>query len=181
MKYTTSIALFFLFIGCVNSNSVFWCGDHACKNNKEKEAYFAKTGIVEIKQKNKRSKKKLSKIEIVEKEYGLNQEEGEEKRIENKKISKIKQNSQKNQLEIEKEIERQIARDEKNRLREEEEKIKDKKKLSKKNNDGQGSNTFDCKDSDTACENKSTEFDDLAKSIIEKNKTKSYPDINDIN
>mgnify|MGYP003691104527 FL=1 len=67
--------------------------------------------IVEIKQKNKKNKKKLSNVEIVEKEYGLNQEE-EREIIKNKKISKATQNNQKEQLKREKEIEKQILRDE---------------------------------------------------------------------
>ena len=45
------INLFFLvfLIGCSTNNEVFWCGDHACVNKKEKEKYFMENMIVEIK------------------------------------------------------------------------------------------------------------------------------------
>ena len=176
MKNITPLAFFILFIGCVNSNNVFWCGDHACANNKEKEEYFAKTMIVEIKQKNKKNKKILSKVEMIEKEYGLNQEEENKKKIENKKISKKTQNNRNKQLKREKEIEKQILLDEKKRLKQEKKILKENKKLSKKKRENK--ETISAKESITT---KSNDFDDLAKSILEKNKTKSFPDINDIN
>jgi hypothetical protein len=175
MKNITPLAFFILFIGCANSNNVFWCGDHACSNKKEKEEYFAKTMIVEIKQKNKKNKKKLSNVEIVEKEYGLNQEE-EREIIKNKKISKATQNNQKEQLKREKEIEKQILRDERKKLKKEKKILKENKKLSKKQKVNK--ENINAKESITT---ESNDFDDLAKSILEKNKTKSFPDINDIN
>ena len=39
---------FFLIVGCGSSNTVYWCGDHQCINKKEREAYFKKTMIVEV-------------------------------------------------------------------------------------------------------------------------------------
>jgi len=86
MKHLLLLILFVLFVGCSNTNGVFWCGDHACANKKEKEAYYAKTLIVEIKQKNKKNKKKLSNVEIIEKEYGLNQEDEKKQKNKNQKI-----------------------------------------------------------------------------------------------
>ena len=48
MKYSIFLFLaFFLLFACSNNKSVYWCGDHACINNKEKKAYFKKTMIVE--------------------------------------------------------------------------------------------------------------------------------------
>jgi len=51
-----------LLSNCSNQKKVFWCGDHACLNNKEKKAYFKKTMIVELKVINKSEKKKEYKI-----------------------------------------------------------------------------------------------------------------------
>ena len=40
-------------ISCTNNKGVYWCGDHPCINKEEKEAYFKKTMIVEVKNYNK--------------------------------------------------------------------------------------------------------------------------------
>ena len=48
MKTCLFLSIFFLIINCTNTKSIYWCGDHPCINKKEKEAYFKKTMIVEI-------------------------------------------------------------------------------------------------------------------------------------
>ena len=53
--------LFFLF-GCASDNEVFWCGNHACVDKKEKLEYFKKNMIVEIKEIGKSEKKENSKF-----------------------------------------------------------------------------------------------------------------------
>ena len=67
------ISLFFLLLlfGCSQNAQVYWCGDHACINKKEKEAYFKKTMIVEVKTLNKNKKKDLSELEIIKNRAGL--------------------------------------------------------------------------------------------------------------
>ena len=50
-----------LLFSCSNNKSVYWCGDHACINKKEKESFFKKTMIVEKRELNE--KNKLSKTE----------------------------------------------------------------------------------------------------------------------
>ena len=62
--------LFFLFIllmiiNCSSNKGVYWCGDHPCKNKKEKEAYFKKTMIVEIKTSINKNYKNNSEIEKI--------------------------------------------------------------------------------------------------------------------
>jgi len=60
MKNLFFIFILFMVVACSNNKSVYWCGDHPCINKKEKEAYFKKTMIVEIKDlKNKNYKKKV--------------------------------------------------------------------------------------------------------------------------
>ena len=56
---------YILLFSCSNNKSVYWCGDHACINKKEKEAFFKKTMIVEkreLNEKNKLSKSEKNKI-----------------------------------------------------------------------------------------------------------------------
>ena len=55
----------FLIISCCSNKGVYWCGDHPCINKKEKEAYFKKTMIVEIKELKDENLKKLSEIEKI--------------------------------------------------------------------------------------------------------------------
>ena len=57
MKYIFFLLSFFILFSCVNNNVVYWCGDHACVNKKEKEEYFKKTMTVEMKKINKKDKK----------------------------------------------------------------------------------------------------------------------------
>ena len=65
MKQMFCILVFFLIFGCSSTKQTFWCGDHACTNKKEKEAYFNKTMIVEIKEVSKDKYKKKTNLEII--------------------------------------------------------------------------------------------------------------------
>ena len=47
MKKNIYFIFIIFIISCSPNKGVYWCGDHACANNKEKEAYFKKTMIVE--------------------------------------------------------------------------------------------------------------------------------------
>ena len=49
MKITVSFILLFFIFSCSNNKVVYWCGDHACINKKEREAHFKKTLTVEVK------------------------------------------------------------------------------------------------------------------------------------
>ena len=53
MKKNFIILIFIFMISCTNNKGVYWCGDHPCINKEEKEAYFKKTMIVEVKNYNK--------------------------------------------------------------------------------------------------------------------------------
>ena len=48
MKNFSLVIIFAIIVGCSTSKGVYWCGDHPCINKKEREAYFKKTMIVEI-------------------------------------------------------------------------------------------------------------------------------------
>ena len=71
MKYLFFLIFSFLLFGCTNSRGVYWCGDHACINNKEKEAYFKKTMIVEIRKLSKHNEESRSELEIIKEHAGL--------------------------------------------------------------------------------------------------------------
>ena len=95
MKYLIILTLFILSIGC-SSNTVFWCGDHQCKNKKEKKEYFKKTMIEEIRDVNKNKKRKMSEFEritelnISEQNKNFKKIEKEKKIIEKKRIKEEK-------------------------------------------------------------------------------------------
>ena len=72
------LIIFFVILGCSNNKSTYWCGDHPCINNKEKEDYFKKTMIVEMKEFKKENKKNNSEIEKIMQQARMN----EKKRIE---------------------------------------------------------------------------------------------------
>ena len=72
-------------ISCTNNKGVYWCGDHPCINKEEKEAYFKKTMIVEVKNYNKDKNKNDSEIERLMNQAKLD----EKKRINNENQIKI--------------------------------------------------------------------------------------------
>ena len=85
MKTLLYLIILFIFTSCSTDKDSYWCGDHACINNKEKEAYFKKTMIVEIKNLEKKTSKNNSEIgKIIQQAR-----KGEKKRIkEEKKLAK---------------------------------------------------------------------------------------------
>jgi len=192
MKYLILLIFSLLLFACSNGKRVYWCGDHACINNKEKEAYFKKTMIVEIKELSKQNKKSKSELEIIKKQAGLEQK----KEIKNEKeLAKQARLDEKRRMKEERELAKQARLDEKRRMKEERELakqvlleeikiIKEEKKSSKKKilkteivplekeviiNTG------------TARINiSSTEFKELVEKITKKNMFKPYPNINAI-
>ena len=65
MKLLFYLAIFFIIISCSSNKTVYWCGDHPCINKNEKEAYFKKTMIVEVKDLGKKNLKESSEIEKI--------------------------------------------------------------------------------------------------------------------
>ena len=57
--------ILFIIISCSPNRGVYWCGDHPCINKKEKEAYFKKTMIVEVKSSKNKNYKNISEIEKI--------------------------------------------------------------------------------------------------------------------
>ena len=192
MKYLILLILSLLVFACSNGKRVYWCGDHACINNKEKEAYFKKTMIVEIRELSKQNKKSKSELEIIKKQAGLEQK----KEIKNEKeLAKQARLDEKRRMKEEKELAKQARLDEKRRMKEEKELakqvlleeikiIKEEKKSSKKKILKTENVPLEKEviiNTGTARINiSSTEFKELVEKITKKNMFKPYPNINAI-
>jgi len=65
MKLLFYLAISFTIISCSSNKTVYWCGNHPCIDKNEKEAYFKKTMIVEVKDFGKKNLKENSEIEKI--------------------------------------------------------------------------------------------------------------------
>ena len=141
MRNLLCLVILVFLSSCSNSKSVYWCGDHPCINKKEKESYFKKTMIVEVKSLEKNSREKNSEIEKILQQASLN----EKKRI-NEERDMIKQLKLEEKMKIKKQKElikqsrikeKKIAQDEKKLAKQiehdQKKKYKDKYKNVKKN------------------------------------------------
>ena len=162
MKKLLYLFIFFILFNCSSSKGVFWCGDHPCINKKEKEAYFKKTMIVEIRELDKTNNNNKTELEKI-----IQNAKNEEKRRlkEEKDLTKQAKLDEKRRLEEEKNLAKKIERDVK--------KIIKKEKVLPKNNVDSISASKDNKIY-------SGKFNELAQQIIQKNTFRPYPDINDM-
>ena len=165
MKLFTIIIILFFFLSCSKNNYVYWCGDHACVNNKERKAYFKETMIVEIKDKNKKSKSNSQEVKKIKKQIRL---EKKMKKEEEKKLRKqakleekirIKEEKEKNkESKITTKVEKQIAVKKEKKIVNKEKKLIVKRKIFVENNT----------------------FDDILERIKSENANRPFPDINDL-
>ena len=171
--------LFFLFmllmiISCSANKGVYWCGDHSCKNKKEKEAYFKKTMIVEIKTSKNKNYKNNSEIEKI-----MQEAQSKAKKIikVEKDLAKQTKLEEKMRIKEEKNLAKQIKLEEKMR-------IKDKKKSSKRkivvNQKKQLKKSIELNASTENIKIVPSKFSELIKKITKKNILRPYPDINDV-
>jgi len=191
------IALLIL-TSCSTDKEAFWCGDHPCINKKEKEAYFKKTMIVEIKDLEKNKSKNNSEIEkIIEQAR-----KGEKKRL---KEEKIMANQAILDAKRKKKEEKYLAKQanlEAKRIKKEKKKLVKQAKLEAKKNEKEKKSlakqieieptniikkkNIKSKQSvniDTGNEKSIstlTSFNKLLEKIIKRNISRPYPDINDI-
>ena len=114
MKNLFLILFSFLVLNCSSNKTVYWCGDHACINKKERESYFKKTMIVEIRDLEKANKKK-SEID-----YLMEQAKHDDKqRITNEKdLSEQANLEQKQRIKEEKELANQAKLEQKQSIKE---------------------------------------------------------------
>ena len=167
LKHLILLIFVFLLFSCSNTKKVYWCGDHACINNKEKKAYFKKTMIVEIRELSKQNKKSKSEVEKIKKQAGLELE----KEIQNKKqLNKQARLEEKRRNKEEKELAKQVRLEEK----------KSSKKKVPKTEKAPLEKEVVINTDIAKIEISSTEFKNLVEKITRKNMFRSYPDINDI-
>ena len=185
MRLLFFLILYFFLSQCYNSHSVYWCGDHECVNKKEREVYFQKTMIVEVKKIKKGEKKDTSNLEIIKKNF-IKEEKEKAKNI--KKLEKQAAKERKNKIKDEKEQKKLELMQEKERQKALKKREKEIKKIEKANKKklkkySKKSNKNDAKQIKifVAENNKAnTEFSDLVEKILNKNSSKSYPDINEM-
>ena len=175
MKFFFSLFILLLTISCGSNKGVYWCGDHPCINKKEKEAYFKKNMVVEMRSAKKTDYKNNSEIKQL-----MQEAEGKEKirikndkssskqvRLEEKKLAKQIELEEKRQIKEEKKLAKQIKLEEKKQN-------KKKKKSSIKKIDGNNEKQL------KKTEINLSEFSEIVEKITRKNAIKQYPDINDI-
>ena len=203
MKIIYFITLILFLNSCSSSKTVYWCGDHPCLNKKEKEDYFKKTMIVEVRETKTNSRKKNSEIQKL-----MNQAKDNEKKnkINNKKLKKNEKIVKKRKIEEEKELLKQSKINKKKRIIEEkklakqakiedelrreaileEEELKKQAILNKKiktQNDNvkePESNNLKTTIVKEIKNDKLNKFDSLVENIFKENSVKDYPDINKI-
>ena len=186
------LLIFIIFVACSSSERVYWCGDHACINKKEKEAYFKKTMIVEVRDIKNKKFKGDTEYEKILKQAEIN----EKIRIKDEKIlAKETKIELKKRIKQEKFLAKQAKLAEKKLIKEEkylakkakkEEKklIKKQKSLAKKTKTNKEKNIN--YDDNLSVENsykteiKLNKFSELVEKINKNNAFKEYPDINDI-
>ena len=185
------IIIFTAFLtSCGSNKKIYWCGDHPCINKKEREAYFKKNMIVEIKTSNNKNKMKKSEIEKVMQQAKAN----EKKRIkQEKELAKQAKLEEKKRIKQEKKLAKQAKLEEKRRIKKEkklakEAKIEQKKKTKhgkklKKINKKTVTNKNSSNEIavfDNSLSNNISEFDEFVEKINKKNMFRPFPDINDI-
>ena len=162
MKLLFYLSISLIIISCSSNKTVYWCGDHPCVDKNEKETYFKKTMIVEVKELGKKNLKQKSEIEKIM-QQAQTEKKGEIK--EQKVLAKQAKLEEKRRIKEQKVLAKQIEQDEKKI-------IKKDKKTSKKS-----------ADVDVDLENieiVSTNFQRIVKEISKRNFFRPYPDINDI-
>ena len=192
MKNLLFLFILFMIFSCSTNKNVYWCGDHPCINKKEKEAYFKKTMIIEIKDLKNKNYKNDSEIYKIMQQAKLS----EKKRIKSEKdLLKQVKLEEKKKIRSEKDLLKQVRLEEKKRIKEEKDlakqikleerrRIKDEKKLFKRKIViNQKKKLKKSVELDAGTENIKigpSKFSELIKKITKKNSLRPYPDINNI-
>ena len=174
MKNLLFLFILFIIISCSSNKIVYWCGDHPCINKKEKEAYFKKTMIIEIKDLKNKDYKDNSEITKIMQRAQLSKKEVIKSEKNLLKQARLKE---KNRIREEKELTKQIKLEEKKR-------IKNEKKSSKRkiivNQKKQLKKSIKLEAGTEDIKIEKSKSSELVIKITKKNSLKPYPDINDI-
>ena len=162
MRILFSLVIFFTIVSCSTNKGVYWCGDHACINKKEKEAYFKKTLIVEIKEMNEKNNNNDSEVIKITKQVKLDE---------------------KRRIKEEKDLAKQVKLEEKRRIKEKQKKdnqaFSKEKKIVKKIIKTTNENVKEYSNTESN-KFRHSKFNELVERINKKNSFRPYPDINDI-
>ena len=177
------LLIFAFIISCSNNKEVYWCGDHACADKKEKESYFKKTMIVEVRNLNKNSNDQVSSNEEILSQGKFSKKKNIISETELKEEINIEEQIEIQEKEIaikEQELEKQIKIQEKEMVKKE---IGEKQEINlseenKINSKEDSLPTF----AKVVVNNdiKSKNFNELVEKILIRNSTRSFPKINDI-
>ena len=193
MKNFFFLFILLLTISCASNKGVYWCGDHPCINKKEKEAYFKKNMVVEMRSAKKTDYKNNSEIEQLMQEAGKKEKirikndksSSKQIRLEEKKLAKQIELDEKKQIKEEKKLAKKIKLEEKKQIKEEKKLAKKIKLEEKKQNKKKKKSSIKKIDGNNEKQLKKTEinlseFSEIVEKITRKNAIKPYPDINDI-
>ena len=184
MKKYIYLLLFTFIISCSSNKGVYWCGDNACADKKEKEAYFKKTMIVEVRNLDKNNNEKISMNEKI-----LNQDKSSKKKIiisstepdEDLNIIEEQIEIQEKEMAIkEKELQEQIEIHEKEMAKKEKELERQINPSEREESNPKEETPFSFAKVVENNDIKSKNFDELVEKILIRNSTRSYPKINDI-
>lgn len=201
MKFFLIIFILLTSFSCSTKKETYWCGDHACVSKSEKEAYFKETMIVEIRSNKKSSdidKSDITNIEkIISNEKGYTKKKiksSKQQRLNEKRMIKEEKRLLKQEKIKAKKIAKQLKKQEKElsklkkaelKQMQKEKKLKNKsqdldiKKIAKEENISKKKvNKVEIYNKDS--EFLSSDFDKIVKKIMNKNNSKSYPDINNM-
>jgi len=155
MRFLFIIVISLILFQCSKEELVYWCGDHKCKNEKERIAYFKKNMVIEM--------RNLSQINEDKKKKAKTEAKLEKK----KKIKKQKE--LKKQAKINKKLTLDKSKDE----------DITKKKLFESNVDYE--NRIESIKKTTVVKKRSVKiesFDQISNIIVKENDKKSFPNIN---
>lgn len=182
MKYLIFLALFLLLFNCSNNKSVYWCGDHACINKKEKEAFFKKTMIVEKRELNEKYKlSKTEKDEILKqiRSEEVKEEEETKKYKESVKHARLENKRRTNDMySLENRI--QLRKNYKEQKRLKKQARKEEKARIKQNKYIPKDKAFNAESASLKKDESFSKFDELKQKITRKNMMRPYPNINEI-
>ena len=164
MRSITFIILLIIVSSCSYDKQTYICGDRPCINKAEKEEYFKKNMIIEIKKKNDKDKKNVSEIDQILDQALIKQKK-------NKRVVKTLAKEEKyNKRELkrkQKELAKQLRLEKKRRKKEEKKIVKLTKKNKKMIKQQNINENF-------------SDFQKVVDNIYKKNLKKDYPDINKI-
>ena len=192
MKYFFLFTVFFLIVNCNSNKSVYWCGEHACINKSEKEAYYKKTMIVEerdIKNLPYKDKSEINKIIEQAKLNDKTRKNNEKTKLTDERIKKkLQKDSEKVLAKHIRINEKKIAKKEKEIIKQAEfenmQNIKNEKKLNKELiSNNLEKNLIENKKNKLPVDKNylhSNKFDEIVKKIKKNNTMRDYPDINNV-